>query len=129
MYVKLIILCCVAALCWGQVDPYMIPTPTVEAFRPRGLRVSIPDHPGLRLFAFHGVVNRELNGLEAGDMSKDVLKKTNGRWVFEDNRIKLHYGDELNFWLFVIKDHLGYRLDNQNVVIDRMYYFDLNYFK
>lgn len=117
MYVKLIVVCCVAVSCWSQATPYVIPTPTVEAFRPRGLRVSIPDSPGLRLFAFHGVINRELDGLEAGDMSKDVLKKSNGRWEFVDSTVKLNYGDELNFWLFVINENLGYRLDNQQFVI------------
>lgn len=99
-------------------DGYELPEPTIEVLKPKGFRVSIPDEEGIQLFAFHGNVNKEMDGLEAGDMSKDVLKKRNGRWVFEERKLKLKKGDTVYYWLFVIKDGLGYRLD------DRAYVFE-----
>lgn len=110
-----------ASVVWAA-SPYTVPRPTIDVFSPKGIRVSIPDHEGVRLFAFHGVVNRELNGLEAGDLSQDTLKPTNGRWVFEDRKLKLNPGDVLNFWLFVIKGKLGYRLDDQTYTVSRKYH-------
>lgn len=91
---------------------YEVPQPSIEVSKPKGFRVSIPDEEGIQLFAFHGAINRELDGLEAGDMSKDVLKKRNGRWTFHERKLKLKKGDTLYYWLFVIKDGLGYRLDD-----------------
>lgn len=102
-------------------DAYELPEPTIEVLKPKGLRVSIPDEEGVQLFAFHGNVNKEMDGLEAGDMSKDILKKRNGRWVFEERKLRLKKGDTVYYWLFVIKDGLGYRLD------DRAYVFDGEY--
>lgn len=91
---------------------YKIPEPRIEAYTPAGFSVSIEDAPGIRLFAFHGSVNRELRDLEAGDYSKDVLHTKNGRWTFEDRQTQLHVGDIIYYWLFVIQNDLGYRLDN-----------------
>lgn len=101
-----------------QTDkPYTFPEPLIEAYEPRGLRVSIPDEEGIELFAFHGNINKRLDMIDAGDLSKDVVAKTADRWVFEDKRAALHEGDTLHFWLFVIKNHLGYKLDNQTYTI------------
>ncbi|KAF2880535.1 hypothetical protein ILUMI_25633 [Ignelater luminosus] len=91
---------------------YKVPQPRIEAYTPVGFSVSIEDSPGIRLFAFHGSVNKELEDLEAGEFSKDVLHTENGRWTFEDRRTRLHVGDIIYYWLFVIRDDLGYRLDN-----------------
>lgn len=119
MLVKQFLCCLFCASAVWAASPYTVPEPIIEVFSPKGLRVSIPDHDGIRLFAFHGVVNRDLNGLEAGDLSQDILKPTNGRWVFEDRKLKLNPGDVLNFWLFVIKGKLGYRLDDQTYTISQ----------
>ncbi|PSN52726.1 hypothetical protein C0J52_06148 [Blattella germanica] len=81
---------------FGQFDLYEVPEATLVALKPRGLRVSIPDEPGIKLFAFHGNVNKEMNGLEAGQMARDIIKPTNGRWVFQDDRVRLKVGDILN---------------------------------
>lgn len=97
---------------------YFFPEPLVEAFEPRGLRVSIPDSKGIELFAFHGNINKELNQIDAGDLSKDIVRKTGNRWVYENKNIKLRPRDKVNFWLFVIRNHLGYKLDNQSFVIE-----------
>lgn len=95
---------------------YEVPEPTIEVLKPKGFRVSIPDEEGISLFAFHGNVNREMDGLEAGDMSKDILRKRDGRWTFFEKKLKLKKGDTVYFWLFVIRDGLGYRLDDASFV-------------
>ncbi|KAJ8954274.1 hypothetical protein NQ317_003312 [Molorchus minor] len=41
---------------------YEVPEATVEAYTPRGFSVSIPDEEGIKLFAFHGKINEELEG-------------------------------------------------------------------
>jgi hypothetical protein len=70
------------------------------------------DEPGVELFAFHGNVNKELFGLEAGQLSRDVTKQKNGRWVFQDDRLKLNIGDVIYYWLYVQYEGRGYqRLD------------------
>lgn len=91
---------------------YKVPNPRVEVLKPKGFKVSIPDEEGITLFAFHGNVNQEMDGLEAGDMSKDILKKHKGRWTFFERKLKLKKGDTVYFWLYVIKDGLGHRLDD-----------------
>lgn len=95
---------------------YEVPKPTIEVLKPKGFKVSIPDEEGITLFAFHGNVNREMDGLEAGDMSKDILKKHKGKWTFFERKLKLKKGDAVYFWLFVIKNGLGYRLDDASFV-------------
>ncbi|XP_066254750.1 beta-1,3-glucan-binding protein-like [Euwallacea similis] len=102
--------CCV---CSGD---YTVPAPKIEIFD-KGFRFSIPHEEGVQLFAFHGNINEPMNGLEAGHFSKDILKKCNDRWVFEDKTRKLVAGNIVYFWLFVIKDELGYRYDDGEYIV------------
>lgn len=95
---------------------YEVPEPTIEVLKPKGFKVSIPDDEGITLFAFHGNVNKEMDGLEAGEMSKDILKKKDGRWTFFEKKLRLKKGDTVYFWLFVIRDGLGYRYDDGTFV-------------
>lgn len=67
---------------------------------------------GFSLFAFHGKLNEEMEGLEAGQWSRDITKPKNGVWIFRDRNAKLKLGDVIYFWTYVIKDGLGYRQDN-----------------
>ncbi|KAJ9575890.1 hypothetical protein L9F63_007202, partial [Diploptera punctata] len=98
---------------------YEVPDAKVEALKPRGLRVSIPDEPGIKLFAFHGNINKDFDGLEAGEMAKDVIKPKNGRWVFQDDRVRLKAGDVVYYWLHVIYEDLGYnKLDQKFTVTE-----------
>lgn len=39
---------------------------------------------GITLFAFHGKLNEDFDGREAGRWSQDVLKIRNGRFTFRD---------------------------------------------
>lgn len=111
----LLMFVCVAAASLASAEHdqglYQVPDPTIVT-HPRGFEVSIPDDDGVQLFAFHGNINKPLEGWAAGTFSRDVLKKTKDRWVFKDKRTRLHPGDTIYYWLFVIKDNLGYRYDD-----------------
>uniref|UniRef100_A0A1A9V4J2 CBM39 domain-containing protein n=1 Tax=Glossina austeni TaxID=7395 RepID=A0A1A9V4J2_GLOAU len=91
---------------------YQVPSAQIQLLKPRGFAVSIPHEQGITLFAFHGKLNEEMNGLEAGTWSQDIVKPTNGWWTFHDMNAELKPGDVLYFWTYVIKDGLGYRRDN-----------------
>lgn len=90
---------------------YEVPPAKLEAIYPKGLRVTVPDD-GYSLFAFHGKLNEEMEGLEAGHWSRDITKAKNGLWIFRDRDANLKIGDKIYFWTYVLKDGLGYRQDN-----------------
>ncbi|CAH2090809.1 unnamed protein product [Euphydryas editha] len=90
---------------------YQVPPAKLEAIYPKGLKVSVPDD-GFSLFAFHGNLNQEMEGLEAGQWARDITKPKNGTWIFRDRNVELKLGDKIYFWTYVIKNGLGYRQDN-----------------
>lgn len=92
---------------------YMVPKARIEVLHPKGFTVSIPDAQGIQLYAFHGNLNQEMDGLEAGQFSQDILKSRSGRWVFTNRKHEIKPGDILYYWLYVQKDSLGYRRDDQ----------------
>lgn len=67
---------------------------------------------GFSLFAFHGNLNQEMEGLEAGQWARDITKAKQGRWTFRDRNAELKIGDKIYFWTYVIKNGLGYRQDD-----------------
>lgn len=71
----------------------------------------------MTLFAFHGKLNEELNGLEAGTWSRDITKAINGRFTFYDRDAALKIGDVLYFWTYALHNGLGYRHDNGEYVV------------
>jgi hypothetical protein len=84
----------------------------------------VSDEPGIQLFAFHGNVNKEMNGLEAGQMARDIIKAKNGRWTFYDDRLRLKVGDVIYYWLYVQYEGLGYqKLDQTWTVTGECPYF------
>lgn len=92
-------------------SPYKVPEAKFDVFNPRGFRVSIPDD-GNTLFAFHGKLNEEFNGLEAGTWSIDVLRVQKGRFTYINYEPIIKIGDVIHYWTYVIRDGLGYRHDN-----------------
>lgn len=96
---------------------YEVPQAQIEVFKPAGLKISIPDEPGIEIFAIHANVNRVMKYLEAGFYSRDILKPKNGRWTFEEDTACLQIGDIIYFWTFVQKNGLGYRLDDQRFIV------------
>lgn len=109
-------------------NQYKIPEPKFELLYPRGFSVKIPHSDGISIFAFHGNINEELDFLEAGQFSKDISKRTGDYWIFEDRTCRLKVGDRINFWLFVIKDKLGYRYDDgEYTITGKLVYLNIFY--
>ncbi|XP_013116957.2 gram-negative bacteria-binding protein 3 [Stomoxys calcitrans] len=98
---------------------YEAPTALVEVFYPQGFRVSIPHENGISLFAFHGKLNEEMEGLEAGTWARDIAKPKEGRWTFTDRNAKLKLGDTLYYWTYVIYKGLGYREEDGVFVVQQ----------
>lgn len=92
---------------------YTLPKPRIEVLHPRGFLLSIPDSPGIQAFSFHGNLNLPMAGLENGQIAAEVLKHKSGRWTFVDRKHEIKPGDVLYYWLYVQKDSLGYRRDDQ----------------
>ncbi|RZC41262.1 beta-1,3-glucan-binding protein 2 [Asbolus verrucosus] len=82
-------------------DPlkYSVPQPLIQAFRPRGLKVSIPHTTGIQLFAFHGNINKPLHGTLAGQLSQDILHRDGDHWIFSDPTVELEIGDKIYYWM------------------------------
>lgn len=83
--------------------------------------ISFLDVEGIKLFAFHGKINEEMNGREAGTFSRDILKAKDGRWTFYDKSAKLNKGDKIFYWTYVDyfdgERKLGYPKDDQSFTI------------
>ncbi|XP_012257831.2 gram-negative bacteria-binding protein 3-like [Athalia rosae] len=105
---KCLVILSIATIFVG-VESYVVPTPRVQLLYPRGFQVSIPDSPGVQLFAFHGNINREMEGIEAGEYSADVLRPRNNRWTYKNPTAPLNPGDTLYFWTMVHVDGVGYQ--------------------
>ncbi|XP_046994641.1 uncharacterized protein LOC124606670 [Schistocerca americana] len=115
----------VAAVVLGQraalaEGAYTVPEPHIQALRPKGVRFSIPDEPGVELFAVHANINKEMRDLEAGQLSADVLRPRDGRWVFEDHKTALRPGDRINYWLYVKHGGLGFRRDGGTFTVTEL---------
>lgn len=96
----------------GISRPYTLSRPQIEVYKNGGFQVTLPDSPGIQLFAFHGKINCEFIGHEAGTYSIDIKEKTNGKWVYHNKDALLKIGDTIYYWLYVQKDNVGYRKDD-----------------
>ncbi|KAM3966371.1 beta-1,3-glucan recognition protein 2 [Aphomia sociella] len=85
-----------------------------ELLTPKGLRISIPDSNSqkITLFVFHGHVNRVIGSDDVGSIKGEVMKPTNGLWVFEDHSVELKEGDVINYYFVVSINRTGYVYDN-----------------
>jgi hypothetical protein len=92
---------------------YAIPQPSIQAFKPSGLRVSIPHVPGTTLFSFHANINTPIDNMSPGQVSHEVHQKNGDHWVVNDANVKLQIGDKLYYWIYVMRDNLGYRHDQR----------------
>ncbi|XP_044737521.1 beta-1,3-glucan-binding protein-like [Chrysoperla carnea] len=108
-------------ICARRDGQYEVPPALIEILKPKGFRVSIPDEEGVTLFAFHGNINEEFNGREAGQFARDITKAKNGRWTFVDKLTKFKPGDKIYYWTYVIyddgKNKLGYANDDQEYTV------------
>ncbi|KAG7213005.1 hypothetical protein KM043_002342 [Ampulex compressa] len=94
---------------WTRVHSYVLPEPTFQVLSPRGVRVSIPDAPGLQLFTFHGEINKPISASGHGEIAGEVYRANNGRWSYENKHINLRRGDVINYWIYAQTDGLPHR--------------------
>lgn len=80
----------------------------------------ILDEPGIRYFVINGNINRPIHHNGVGEIYGEVFTSINENWVYENTNIQLHVNDVINFWVFVQHYQLGYRLDDQSVVIKKL---------
>ncbi|EFN85450.1 beta-1,3-glucan-binding protein [Harpegnathos saltator] len=95
------------------VFTYVLPDPTFEVLIPRGLRVSIPDAPGLRIFGFHANINKEIRSTEFGDIAGDVFLARNDRWTFQNSAARISNGDVINYWIYAQVNGENYKKEDQ----------------
>lgn len=108
-----LVACFAVVLGASMAGAYTVPIARIDVLHPRGFAASIPDTPGMQSFAFHGNLNIPMVGLESGQIAADVLKPIKGRWIFVDRKHEVKPGDVLYYWMYVQKDSLGYRRDDQ----------------
>ncbi|XP_054003836.1 beta-1,3-glucan-binding protein-like [Hylaeus anthracinus] len=92
---------------------YVLPEPTFEILKPKGIRISIPDERGLKFFALQGNVNKNIAPNELGDISGEVYKETDGKWSFRKENINLMNGDVVHYWSYAQVDGKTYRKTDQ----------------
>ncbi|XP_013136480.1 PREDICTED: beta-1,3-glucan-binding protein-like [Papilio polytes] len=85
------------------VISFTVPKPKIEAIYPKGFRVSAPND-GYSFYGFRSNVNKQLDGLEMGQYSKDIPFPENDQWVYQENKPKLKLGDTIYYWTFVLKN-------------------------
>ncbi|XP_055845362.1 gram-negative bacteria-binding protein 3 [Episyrphus balteatus] len=114
---KILILSALLIVATTATLGYEVPKAEFKIFYPKGFEVSIPAEEGATLFAFHGKLNEEMDGLEAGRWARDILKPKNGRYIFKDRETSLKLGDTIYYWTYVIYNGLGYREDDGVYVV------------
>lgn len=100
--------------------PFVIPEVKIEAFSPKGFRVSLPDGAGIQMFAFHGQRNKQLSSVEPGELYKDVTSPSGNSWVYYDPNVRLQKGDVIHYWYFVQHNRLGYRKEEQKFQVENL---------
>ncbi|CAG4946613.1 unnamed protein product [Parnassius apollo] len=110
---------CLLQIVSSQND-YEIPKVTIEALKPKGVRVFIEDTPKLSLFAFQGRINKAIAESDVGDISGEVTAATSGRWIYEDPNVQLKVGDVIYYYVFVVYDRKGYLKDNLSFKITEL---------
>ncbi|XP_016957133.1 gram-negative bacteria-binding protein 3 [Drosophila biarmipes] len=98
---------------------YDVPKATVKVNFPIGFEVSIPDEPGISLFAFHGKVNEEIYDLSDQTWAADIVNSRNGRWTYRNRNQKLRPGDVLYYWTTARYHGIDYHNYNQVYVVGK----------
>ncbi|KAH8254619.1 hypothetical protein KR032_011231 [Drosophila birchii] len=96
---------------------YNVPKATVKVNSPQGFEVSIPDEPGISLFAFHGKVNEEMDDLTDQTWAADIVSSRNGRWTYRNRQHRLQPGDVLYYWTTARYHGIDYHNYNQRYVV------------
>ncbi|KAH8321362.1 hypothetical protein KR074_003024 [Drosophila pseudoananassae] len=92
---------------------YQVPVAEVSALAPQGFKVSIPHEAGITLFAFHGKLNKPIVDVKDQTWATDIIRPTQGHWVYENRDVCLKPGDILYYWLTVRYNGLDYHAMDQ----------------
>ncbi|EDW91396.1 gram-negative bacteria-binding protein 3 [Drosophila yakuba] len=114
---KLPVYLLLVAILVGGCLSYDVPKANVKVNSPKGFEVSIPDEPGLSLFAFHGKVNEEMDDLTDQTWAADVVSSRNGRWTYRNRNQRLQPGDVLYYWTTARYNGVDYHNYNQRHVV------------
>ncbi|CAG4962880.1 unnamed protein product [Colias eurytheme] len=117
LFGRVLILFLVSAGASGQFN---IPDVTIQALKPKGIRVSIPDDSSLSLFVFQGNVNRGIKNTDVGQISGEITAPKRGKWVFEDLNIDLKPNDVINYYVYVVSNRKGYFKDNLSFTVKEL---------
>ncbi|KAH8421029.1 hypothetical protein KR222_004440 [Zaprionus bogoriensis] len=112
-----LLLCLLLGCNSNSCHAYKVPAATVKVNSPQGFEVSVPDEPGISLFAFHGKLNEEMDDLSDQTWATDVVSARNGRWTYRNRQQKLQPGDVLYYWTTVRYNGIDYHNYNQRHVI------------
>ncbi|CAC5400344.1 Beta-1,3-glucan-binding protein [Mytilus coruscus] len=88
---------------------------------PNGIKVSIPVQ-GYERSAIHFNINKQLNGIEAGDHTHDFFGydiKSGDHWEFTFP-VAAKQGDVINYWIWGEKNSQGETLTNQKITLGPM---------
>ncbi|XP_032520894.2 beta-1,3-glucan-binding protein-like isoform X1 [Danaus plexippus] len=92
----LFLLTCLSVTC----VEYEIPSVTLQALKPKGIRVFLPDDPRIKLFLFEGIVKSD-NGTKSEREIWGYGSKKKYGWVYEDFDIELKFGQSIDYSVFV----------------------------
>ncbi|KAJ8971184.1 hypothetical protein NQ317_005354 [Molorchus minor] len=112
------VLLCLSGICYGQ--QFVIPDFILEAYEPSGFRASIPAVPGIERLHFHSKVNKPISQIEPGDFSDEITRPTNGYFTYYNPNLVLKKNDEVNYWVYVQYNKLGYRKDEQKWIVKEL---------
>ncbi|XP_038206219.1 uncharacterized protein LOC119828190 [Zerene cesonia] len=104
----------------GASAQFSIPDVTIQAFKPKGIRVSIPDVSSISLFVFHGNINKGINNTDVGQISGEITAPTSGIWVYENLDIVLKLNDVIHYYVYVVINRKGYVKDNLVFVVKEL---------
>ncbi|GLV35938.1 Gram-negative bacteria binding protein 3 [Carabus blaptoides fortunei] len=113
MKTVLLVLITCFVICAQSEQTFPIPDINIQALVPKGLIVSIPDSPGIELFAFHGNVNEPIKGKEDGTINKQIPAAQDGVWSFTDPTVQLKAGDTVHYWIFLQHQRVGFSTQEQ----------------
>ncbi|KAK5643184.1 hypothetical protein RI129_007029 [Pyrocoelia pectoralis] len=112
---------------FNNANVLKMPVPTFEAYRPSGIRVTLPHVKGVSEFFFWANINVALEGKDLGEIRLSTYEKTNGLWVIEDMDVKLKPGDTIYYTFFVNVNSTVHRYERQQYTVKVSPSFNLTF--
>lgn len=112
MLVEAIFFFVISCVSCARQSGYIVPDALVEAFRPKGFKVSIPHCDGIQSFAFQANINEPFE-LATAQLSQEVYNRTGDKWIIQNDSVKLNLGDQIFYSIHVVRYNLGYKYDGR----------------